>query len=456
MANRGQHGAVSITGTHTKKWLGRYRMYFLNSETGERQCAYKKVVLGTKSEMTKFEAQKRLREIIERETSERKKAPLDPRVSFRWYVENRYLINHRSSWRPATLHSTAAELRLYILPEFGDECIGDIERHACSLFLEKLARKYSRAVVLHCKVTTKAIFEDAIEDGYISRNPMRKVKAPITRKPKKEVLDAAKARIFFANISSSKHLALMGIASFCAMRTSEVFGLHWGAYIGDSIMVKNTAWEGQVYEEQTKTNESRALVTVPEMIQPWIELWRSQSTHIGQNDLMFPAIRRNKNKQQIPMRPRQFLQRHMKPLAEELGIDPDLITFQVLRRTFGTTMQKHGSMKDVQAHLRHASITTTGNIYVQEIPSSVRSAVNATVREILGDEKGGAIREIQSRDSTVSNCAQVEVLERSKPLNLLAPQVGLEPTTLRLTAECSAIELLRSVLAGTSLKAILP
>ena len=27
----------------------------------------------------------------------------------------------------------------------------------------------------------------------------------------------------------------------------------------------------------------------------------------------------------------------------------------------------------------------------------------------------------------------------------MAPQVGLEPTTLRLTAECSAIELLRSV-----------
>jgi hypothetical protein len=29
---------------------------------------------------------------------------------------------------------------------------------------------------------------------------------------------------------------------------------------------------------------------------------------------------------------------------------------------------------------------------------------------------------------------------------VLAPQVGLEPTTLRLTAECSAIELLRSVM----------
>ena len=29
-------------------------------------------------------------------------------------------------------------------------------------------------------------------------------------------------------------------------------------------------------------------------------------------------------------------------------------------------------------------------------------------------------------------------------LKIMAPQVGLEPTTLRLTAECSAIELLRN------------
>ena len=33
----------------------------------------------------------------------------------------------------------------------------------------------------------------------------------------------------------------------------------------------------------------------------------------------------------------------------------------------------------------------------------------------------------------------------------MAPEVGLEPTTLRLTAECSAIELLRSVLGHAKL-----
>ena len=437
MANHGQHGTVVIVGTRIQKWIGRYRIYFLEAETGGKKCTNKKVILGKRSELTKFQAQQRLREIIERETNERKKAPFDPHVTFSWYVNNRYLVNHRSSWRPATLHSTTSELRLYIEPEFGDIQLGEIERHDCSQFLEKLAKKYSRAVVLHCKVTTKAIFEDAIEDGYISRNPMRKVKTPITRKPKKHVLEAAQARLFFSKIRNAKHLALMGIASFCAMRTSEVFGLTWGAYLGDSILVKSTAWEGKLFEEQTKTDDSHALVTVPELIQPWIALWKRQCTKTGPNDLMFAAIRRDKHKRQIPMRPRNFLQDYMKPLADELEIDRKLITFQVLRRTFGTTMQKHGTMKDVQAHLRHASITTTGNIYVQEIPESVRSAVNATTKEILGTNTALQAGVFAGQKSTVSNCVQVENLRGCKSLKRLAPQVGLEPTTLRLTAECS-------------------
>ena len=36
-------------------------------------------------------------------------------------------------------------------------------------------------------------------------------------------------------------------------------------------------------------------------------------------------------------------------------------------------------------------------------------------------------------------------------LRILAPRVGLEPTTLRLTAECSAIELLRLIESGDDL-----
>ncbi len=42
--------------------------------------------------------------------------------------------------------------------------------------------------------------------------------------------------------------------------------------------------------------------------------------------------------------------------------------------------------------------------------------------------------------------------DTAKVLQSMAPQVGLEPTTLRLTAECSAIELLRSVVGWSGEK----
>jgi hypothetical protein len=47
-------------------------------------------------------------------------------------------------------------------------------------------------------------------------------------------------------------------------------------------------------------------------------------------------------------------------------------------------MQKHGTLKDIQSMLRHASIQTTGDDYVQRIDESVRQAVNSRTSAVLG------------------------------------------------------------------------
>jgi hypothetical protein len=54
-----------------------------------------------------------------------------------------------------------------------------------------------------------------------------------------------------------------------------------------------------------------------------------------------------------------------------------------MRRTLDTDMQGHGTMKDAQQILRHASIRTTEEIYMQEIPASGRSAINSRTRAVL-------------------------------------------------------------------------
>ena len=44
-------------------------------------------------------------------------------------------------------------------------------------------------------------------------------------------------------------------------------------------------------------------------------------------------------------------------------------------------------MKDAQGALRHASIKTTAEVYMQEIPASVRAAINSRTRAILAKQE---------------------------------------------------------------------
>jgi hypothetical protein len=78
-----------------------------------------------------------------------------------------------------------------------------------------------------------------------------------------------------------------------------------------------------------------------------------------------------------------FLKWRIWPIAGKLGIPDRLVTFQVMRRTLGTDMQHHGTLKDTQGILRHASIRTTGDIYVQSIDASIQQAVNSRTMAVL-------------------------------------------------------------------------
>jgi integrase len=60
-------------------------------------------------------------------------------------------------------------------------------------------------------------------------------------------------------------------------------------------------------------------------------------------------------------------------VSDSLGIP--LIPYQVLRGTFATLMQKCGTIKDVQAMLRHTSPNLTLGTYMKALPESVNEAV---------------------------------------------------------------------------------
>jgi integrase len=88
-------------------------------------------------------------------------------------------------------------------------------------------------------------------------------------------------------------------------------------------------------------------------------------------DWVFPASR-VRAKQRMPISAENWLKRTIRPLAEQLGFT---INLHMFRRFATIAHQSGGSLKDIQEQLRHASVTTTANIYVQSVPESVRAVV---------------------------------------------------------------------------------
>jgi integrase len=99
---------------------------------------------------------------------------------------------------------------------------------------------------------------------------------------------------------------------------------------------------------------------------------------------MFPTFGRGKRKgQAVPRHAKNFLRWRIRPISDRLKIPARLITFQVMRRSLGTHLSGHGTLKDTQGALRHASITTTGNVYVQVVEENVMRAVNSHATTVL-------------------------------------------------------------------------
>jgi integrase len=59
-----------------------------------------------------------------------------------------------------------------------------------------------------------------------------------------------------------------------------------------------------------------------------------------------------------------------------MDVGVDKLTFRVIRRTIATLAQKKGTVKDIQGLLRHSRAATTTDLYMQEIPESVRATVS--------------------------------------------------------------------------------
>ena len=157
-----------------------------------------------------------------------------------------------------------------------------------------------------------------------------------------------------------------------------MFALRWRSFDNrNTLSLTETVYRRQI-RPFGKTKKSLGKVHLPDGLARELLLWKGESPDPSPDAFIFP------NTTGGFLDVGNYRYRVLKPLADKLGIPK--LTFQVLRRTMATQAQSMGSVKDIQAHLRHAKADTTANEYMQALPESVQGMVGSMYLML---EKGG-------------------------------------------------------------------
>lgn len=377
MGKSHQAGWVSLRG---KQWYGYFRQWVLDPETNEERVKKICIKLALKSKMTKLEAREALRAEITKETGQNLGGRIlkDSSVTFEWFVRNRYFPLRQGDWRPETAKEKMAQIELDLIARFGDHPLDTFDRFMLQTHVNGLAERYSQDRVKQARSYLKSIFDEAIEQEFLVKDPSRKLKIPKNLRPKdKRILSWEELWSILAETARRDRLLLL-LDMTEALRPSELFALRWRSFDNlNTLSITETVYRRQI-RPFGKTPGSLTKVHLPDGLTSELRRWKRECKNSSPEAFIFS------NADGGCLDTSNYRFRVLRPLAEKLGIER--LNFQILRRTMATQAQGMGSIKDIQAHLRHAKADTTANEYMQALPESVREMVGSVYQMLA---KGG-------------------------------------------------------------------
>ena len=367
-----QTGWVIVRG---KKWYGYYRRTVLDPVTNSPKTDVVPLVLGLKVRMTKSEAREELQKEIAKQTGQNGNGRVrnDGSVTFGWFVRNRYLPLREANWRPETAKVKKIQIRRDLIEKFESVPLNMIDGFMLQTQINHLATYLSEDRVQHARSYLKSIFIEAVDQDFLLKDPSRKVRTPLNLRGKdKTVLTWDKLRVVLASLST-KDRVLLTLEMTEALRPSELFALRWRSFDGSKLTITETVYKGQI-RPWGKTRRSLGDVHLPKGMADNLWLWKQECPRSSPEAFIFP------NTDGGFLDTGNYRNRVLTPLAEKLGLPK--LNFRVLRRTMATLAQKKGSVKDIQAHLRHAKADTTADEYMQSLPESVKRMVDSVYDEL--------------------------------------------------------------------------
>lgn len=323
-------------------------------------------LLGRQSIMTKSQALDELAAILV--SINTRKQALSDKCTFGDFVNHVYLPFYRRKWKSSTAACNLDRLKHHLTCEFGGDTLTAFTRTALQDFLDrKAASGLSFSTVDHLRWDLKQIFDMAVAEGYVPKNPATLLFTPNgAKRATQRVMTWQEVRMLFSALEVRELLVCM-LATIAGMRPGEIFGLKWRHERGDHIEIEQRVYRGQI--DSPKTNRSVRSVALSQGLQSVVANWRALSGDPGVEEWMFPS-----ETLKTPLSKDNTWRRCIAPSLKAVGLE--WVNFHVMRRTHSSLMRElEVDPKTVADQLGH-SVDVNLNVYCKTRLGIRKDALN--------------------------------------------------------------------------------
>ncbi|MCI5892237.1 MAG: site-specific integrase [Clostridiales bacterium] len=291
-------------------------------------------------------------------------AVLDDNLTFDMWAD-KWLKTYKSNVQYNTYKMYENIIKTHLSPALGSYKIKNIKKHHLQEIINNLIAQDKYSTARQARLTLKQIFDQAVENEYVYKNPASGIALPKQPKTQKRALTQQEVNLFTVADFAPKEKTFVYLILYCGLRRGEALALKTSDIdfenrkisINKSLIFKEN--DAEIKNMPKSEAGIRVIPVVDDLYDVLYDFANDKSGYIFtmENGKIMSKSSFRKFWNRIMNKVNEAAQKEKTPLSED-------ITPHMFRHTFATNLYYAGiDIKTAQYLLGHSSIKMTMDIY---------------------------------------------------------------------------------------------